>query len=1711
MGAHHSTISSSEPTDDDYPMDQQAVLSQYKVAHRLFPGSGRMMKTYQLSHKTTEATAVVKAMWVAVSRELLQEQQEELKRIKQALREEPHVAPFTFWCHQTEFNTPLVQRQRQPVYLARPHVYTTLSDRLASRPFFTSIEKLWICHQLLQALEAMHQHKVCHGFLTTENVGLTSWNWVVLLDISSYKAHTTLPDDDPSEYLYYFQDHHHQHSSDEQTQTSSDATTEGGAKKVSRNREKRCYIAPERFVSSRVANNSETPPQTMATTTSSTTQPFSKYNQLTPAMDIFSAGCVVMELWLNGERALDLGDLMQYRRQSTLVPQLQEKLNRIESSALRAACKHMVQVDPSQRLTAKAYLERLQASEALPQVMEDCLEPLLKRVSDPNQVEILTPDARLALAAVHYENVLWETLGVRDPEGAEYLETVLGSTFIELERGVEDATNTSTTATSEASTPPVLQPTSTVPTTISTADLFAETESLLKKLDSLAMMDDATVETQVSHSTGGAEPTTSSEQDAKAAEPLTAKRSALCKSSLLIYLQLVLASIRHVQRPTSKLVALEMLTRLCDLCDSDEIRLQRMVPVSVSLLQDQDTLVRAGALKFLAHVVSKVQSFPPSDSKIFPQYIFKRVSPLLTDPSLVVRLAFCQSIAVLAETAQRFLDISHAVQMYEAIGAGGTSSSVGTGASAADDTSKSQGSKAKKKVTPTGTNVFGDDVAKLLGDDTKKEDSKSKESPSKGESGFHGGGNLVSSPSGKTLIASNYQEELAALQETVSRWVVHITTDPSEHSSPTKRALLNSNLSCLCAFFGLEGVMAFILPQILAFLNDRKDAQLRMDLFCHLPSVCRIVGRGATEHFVLPCLESGLADGDEQVVGAAVRCLAELVELGLLSRSVLLGKLKVAPGANSTVELSSDGLLRKYGSLLVHPSAQIRYGAISTVNASCLALGSPDSEVYVAHILHPYLRFQPSLRHLQTRDGMEACLYPSWSRVRFNDELSAFVKSSSQQPVGPWTSIGISKSDFGAKSKASSAGPAAGEASTQQPERMSVADVMEAQTMRVREYLHVLGRRITQSSNTKQDSDEESGDAYALRHGIEGSLKLAQNIKFPRQDTIGGNTRTLPAWYSSLRDHLQTMDTKTTETSAIRSVSALGEIYGLSIMAASDNAGEPTNASGDEGKLSEKEMQDMANSRESKVIEAVCRGEWGSETHLDPVLLDTSLLITKLKALGVPPLPPRLGELTAARTLAPPVAAPRTHGKDTNINSSEWRPKADTLLATSSPVTGHTAPVVRLAVSLDQSFFVSGSYDGSCRVWELDQIETSSGVLDSSVTYTGHADGQAQNSTRINDVAMVEGSHSVVSAASNGSVHCWRVDVVAQKRIPAPANSDLRGPRSRAVGTSEVRQINPNEGEILAVSHFNSPSASVVTFATQKGVVHSWDLRSCVEPFQLKHGPDIGYLTSMALGTDRNWILTGTSRGFLALWDLRFNQTVKLWHHSRAAPITRLATSFVPPPQMWGSRNLDASSVRPYVFASCGPNECGMFDVSTGNCNQVFRTVGYGSAMASYAEEIPKLHEVPISAASTRRSALMTNGFLKNNNAMTPSPVTSINAMCGSIGVSDHSYLMTGGGDARIRFWDFAVPSKCFVISGHSSVQPRPSFERIDLDGPCRLMLCRQLPSTGKMGGPSKFTKKLGKVLSKPENHHTEAIQDLKIVNKAVISASRDCTVKVWR
>ena len=73
------------------------------------------------------------------------------------------------------------------------------------------------------------------------------------------------------------------------------------------------------------------------------------------------------------------------------------------------------------------------------------------------------------------------------------------------------------------------------------------------------------------------------------------------------------------------------------------------MPFVTSLLQDSEPIVRSLGISVLTSVLSTVTIFPPSDASLFPRYVFKKVAHLITDSSLIVRVAFAQNIALLAE------------------------------------------------------------------------------------------------------------------------------------------------------------------------------------------------------------------------------------------------------------------------------------------------------------------------------------------------------------------------------------------------------------------------------------------------------------------------------------------------------------------------------------------------------------------------------------------------------------------------------------------------------------------------------------------------------------------------------------------------------------------------------------------------------------------------------------------------------------------------------------------------------------------------------------------------------------------------------------------------------------------------------------------------------------------------------------------------------
>jgi phosphoinositide-3-kinase regulatory subunit 4 len=135
-------------------------------------------------------------------------------------------------------------------------------------------------------------------------------------------------------------------------------------------------------------------------------------------MDVFSAGCVFIETYLNGEVVFDLASLMRYREENTLIPVIVQKLNKIDRRPIRAVCEHMLNLDPAKRKSAAEYKKRLELGEdggavVFPPSFSSFLYPLMRRLRH----DVLTPDARIALITEHYEEAVRELTGLEDKEG----------------------------------------------------------------------------------------------------------------------------------------------------------------------------------------------------------------------------------------------------------------------------------------------------------------------------------------------------------------------------------------------------------------------------------------------------------------------------------------------------------------------------------------------------------------------------------------------------------------------------------------------------------------------------------------------------------------------------------------------------------------------------------------------------------------------------------------------------------------------------------------------------------------------------------------------------------------------------------------------------------------------------------------------------------------------------------------------------------------------------------------------------------------------------------------------------------------------------------------------------------------------------------------------------------------------------------------------
>lgn len=217
-------------------------------------------------------------------------------------------------------------------FLLRQYVKYSLYDRMSTRPFLTAIEKRWLAFQLLCAVHEIHSLQIVHGDMKTENVLVNSFLWVSLADLASYKPVYLSKNHPSADFNYYFD--------------------------ISRRRT--CCLAPERLEptlgsqsgggSGASGGGGAVGDMLMGEDMLMPPDP----NDFAPAMDIFSLGCVLAELFM--ERPLfDFAQLLAYRDHK--YDPSGELRQEIGDPDVLEMIFSMISLKPSERKSANEYLQ----------------------------------------------------------------------------------------------------------------------------------------------------------------------------------------------------------------------------------------------------------------------------------------------------------------------------------------------------------------------------------------------------------------------------------------------------------------------------------------------------------------------------------------------------------------------------------------------------------------------------------------------------------------------------------------------------------------------------------------------------------------------------------------------------------------------------------------------------------------------------------------------------------------------------------------------------------------------------------------------------------------------------------------------------------------------------------------------------------------------------------------------------------------------------------------------------------------------------------------------------------------------------------------------------------------------------------------------------------------------------------------------------------
>ncbi|RUS35036.1 hypothetical protein BC938DRAFT_476587 [Jimgerdemannia flammicorona] len=1430
---------------------------------------------------------------------------------------------------------------------------------------------------------------VYHGDIKTENIQVTSWNWAYVTDFASFKP-TYLPEDNPADFSFFFD-------------TSSRRT---------------CYLAPERFYM----------PGSDIAKRMSELEWGQKCGELTAAMDMFSVGCVIAELFLEGTPIFSLSQLFKYRI-GDYDPG--PELDKIEDDDIKALVKHMIQLDPTKRYTAEQYLAEWRGA-AFPQYFYTFLHQYISSVTDPHNHYVAQPSSPQADLA-----------------------DALNSTGIGL--------------------PPSAGNASTSPAKKTDAD--ENIERVYHDFDKIAFFLGFYGEEPGYGDGDGSEsgerkallllPPTLNIPNYDSAAPHKKRRSQKTDDGALIFLSLICAMVRNTAYPSPKLMALDMFLAIGEHL-ADVIKLDRLVPYLVTMLQDDVALVKASAVKTLTQLLCMVESISPINARIFPEYILPAVREFATDPEILVRGTYATCIALLAETALRFLEMT---QLLKADGAfaGAEADFEELDYEATYDSSLhelqsiiqeqvttlliDQESSVKRALLTNITSLcifFGRQKANdvLLSHMITYLNDRDWMLRCSFFESIIGVGTFVGGRSLEEYILPLMRQALTDSEEFVVEKALNSLTSLAELGLFQKMKL-----------WELAGIIAPLLchPSIwirygaVAFVASAGKLLPPTDTWCIIYPLIRPFLKAdiaeITELSILTNVKSPLA---RQVFEQAIVWANKTSP-----KSIFWKQARDRKGSLTGGIVAPKNALTQSSSTSTTSSATMRYAG----STSEKAYKSDDDDQYLERLRGLGMTPEDEEKMKAMREYMYKL-----SRTKLNVR-SKLNEDGVVVDAGNLTllDMGIShRTEFltpiyfddtsnlnldaviihndGARKSGSIRGSRRASVSSTATTRTTDPVLLDAALNRVaseaRLYPHMIHKTASTSQIDLGHSVEPISEPPHGRHAQDptssADLPFAIPTPIPRKKQSSAESTSpnlSPSESSNYSSSAPTLDQNGIPVKFVRQSKSRMQLMTSSTPVEQTKALAETSMS-IMNAIGTMEISVLKNStiqiQEDDVAQAKENADKRPEMQVGPVIgggmgggveirrdggsvyFSTSYegsarhlknLINRRTLEAFPNLMPELGpKLT---TMMRHRRAPVKSGAPQSRSLQAWKPEGILV----AHLAEHKASVNQICLAPDQNFFASCSDDGTVKIWDCSRLERN-------VTNRSRATYNQQGG-HIKAMTFIENTYSIASASDNGSIHVFRVDYIGTSSTPKYGKCQT------------VRKYQLIDEYAVAILHYNTEpedwnaeTKSILLFATSQGNIYALDLRSMRVLWKLKNQSSHGVITSMVCDRRRAWLLVGTTRGILTLYDIRFQIALRSWVHPSKSRISRLL--------------LHPSLGRGVIIAA-GRNEVSVWNIGDkAECKEVFGVKDEKATGISL--QTFKMSEPPADNDILRSTFTSHEVNLADN---------SVRAV---ICPPECNFMITGGSDRKIRFWDYKRVENSSVVLGLDIDEAKPKYSTQNFD-----------------------------------------------------------------